>query len=261
MSVCLPDIPQGVDFKAKQLEFAGYIKDPVNNPMPVDVKQQRMNIYRELFFNNVSEFLSNNFPILKKILTEEQWFELGQDFFAHHSSQSPYFSKIPEEFLAYLHDERDGANDYPFMLELAHYEWVEMALSIAKESLPPLVKCPANLLQQHIKLSPLTWPLAYQYPVQKISPDFLPLTPPDQPSYLIVYRDWNDKVHFIQTTPVTFRLLQLLENKSSVLVSDCLQQIATEMSITDTSNLFKNGVDIVQNLMQKGILFIIKELS
>ncbi|MGZ5536335.1 MAG: HvfC/BufC family peptide modification chaperone, partial [Methylobacter sp.] len=81
-----------VDFKAKQLEFASYIRDPENNPPPADVQPERMAMYRELFFNNIDSFLSANFPVLRTILDERQWFELGQDFFAKHASQSPHFS-------------------------------------------------------------------------------------------------------------------------------------------------------------------------
>ena len=64
------------------------------------------------------------------------------------------------------------------MLELAHYEWVEMALSIAKEELVINNRGFDDLLNKNIRLSPLAWPLAYQYPVQKISPDYLPADAP-----------------------------------------------------------------------------------
>jgi len=124
-----------IDFKAKQLEFSAYIRDPLNNPKPADVKPQRMEVYRELFFNNIDSFLSSNFPVLRTILDDQQWFELSQDFFARHPCTTPYFSEIPEEFLEYLQDERQNKTDYPFLLELAHYEWVEMALSISQEVL------------------------------------------------------------------------------------------------------------------------------
>jgi hypothetical protein len=255
MGDCQLNSAQRVDFKAKQREFVAYIKDPFHNPIPVDVNPQRMDTYRSLMFNNVSGFLNSNFPVLKEILTTEQWFELAQDFFARHPCESPYFTDIPEEFIAYLQQERDREDDYPFMLELAHYEWVEMALSIAKETLPVFMQPLANLLQQPISLSPLAWSLAYQYPVQKISPDFLPLTPPKQASYLIVYRDWDDEVHFIQTTLVTFRLLELLQAKPEGLVENYLQQIATEMKVLDSDVLINQGLKIIQNLIQKGIVF------
>jgi uncharacterized protein len=46
----------GVDFRIKQAEFAAYIRDPENQRLPVDVKPQRMVMYRELFFNNINSF-------------------------------------------------------------------------------------------------------------------------------------------------------------------------------------------------------------
>lgn len=256
MSDCLPNAMKGVDFRAKQQEFSSYIKDPFNNPAPSDVKAERLDVYRELFFNNVSGFLSSNFPVLKAILSDEQWFELSQDFFAHHSSESPYFSEIPEEFLAYLQNERNNPDDYPFMLELAHYEWVEMALSIAKDHLPASIEYTENLLQQQLMLSPLAWPLAYQYPVQQISPDFLPTEAPEQATYLIVYRDGEDEVNFIQTTAITFRLLQILEEKPNILAIDCLQQIAKEMSHPEPDILINSGLEIIENLAIKHIVII-----
>ncbi|MCK4493865.1 MAG: putative DNA-binding domain-containing protein [Methylococcales bacterium] len=265
MNASLPKHTTGVAFKAKQLEFTAYIKDPFNHKIPEDVKPQRMEIYRELFFNNVVGFLDSNFPVLKALHTEAQWFALTYDFFAKHSSESPYFSDIPEEFISYLQNERHNPDDYPFMLELAHYEWIEMALFIAKETLPEMEKPEKpekpekseNLLFQAIQLSPLAVSLAYQYPVHEISPDFLPLDVPAQASYLIVYRNREDEVNFIQTTAVTHRLLQLVDEKSPV-VQACLQQIATEMTLSNSESLIKNGVEIIQDLIEKNILFIQK---
>ena len=66
-----------VDFKSKQDEFSAYIRDPENNPVPADVKEQRMAMYRELFFNNIEGFLSGNFPVLRAILDDQKWFALA----------------------------------------------------------------------------------------------------------------------------------------------------------------------------------------
>jgi hypothetical protein len=243
------------DFRAKQLEFAAYIRDPENNPSPADVKPQRMAMYRELFFNNIDSFLSANFPVLRAILNDRQWFELGQDFFAKHACQSPHFSEIPEEFLEYLQNERDGSKDFPFMLELAHYEWVEMALSIAKEAAPANQQ---NLDDWHnlcIRLSPLAWPLAYQYPVQKISPDFLPESAPEQATFLVVYRNPEDEVNFIEITPITYRLLQIIqEHEGGLLVVDCLKQVAEELQHPNPDMIIASGLQILRELAEKTVI-------
>lgn len=244
-----------VDFKAKQHEFAAYIRDPYNNPAPTDIKLQRIETYRELFFNNIEGFLSSNFPVLKTILNEQQWFELSQDFFAKHPCTTPYFSEIPEEFLDYLQTQRKNNTDYPFLLELAHYEWVEMALSISQEEIKANSEDFINHIdKQNISLSPLAWPLAYQFPVQQISPDFLPLTASEQPTFLLVYRNIIDEVSFIQIPAITFRLLQLLQESEAMSCQACLQQIADESAHPEPEIIIKSGLQIIKDLAEKNII-------
>jgi len=243
-----------VDFKAKQLEFAAYIRDPENNPVPADVKPQRMAMYRELFFNNIDSFLSANFPVLRAILNDRQWFELGQDFFARHVSLSPHFSEIPEEFLDYLQNERDSSADFPFMLELAHYEWVEMALSIAREVSPAKPQALDSLVNRRIRLSPLAWPLVYQYPVHKISPAFLPETAPEQATFLTVYRGPDDEVNFIEITPITYRLLQIIQEHEGMLTADCLKQVADESQHPNPEIIMAGGLQILKELAEKAVV-------
>jgi len=244
-----------VDFKSKQQEFSAYIRDPANNPKPADVDSQRMQTYRELFFNNIDSFLSSNFPVLRAILDDQQWFDLSQDFFAHHPCTTPYFSEIPEEFIDYLQNERKNDTDYRFLLELAHYEWVEMALSISQvQLLPNTESFINNIANQKITLSPLAWPLVYQFPVQHISPTFIPETIPDTPSYLLVYRAIDDEVHFIQIPPITFRLLQILQENERMDCDACLKQIAEESGHSEPEKIIQSGLAIIKELATKNII-------
>lgn len=244
-----------VDFKARQREFSAYIRDPVNNPAPSDVKQQRIETYRELFFNNIDSFLSSNFPVLRKILNDQQWFELVQDFYLKHVCTTPYFSEIPEEFINYLQNERENDSDYPFLLELAHYEWVEMALSIDQQEIDANGEgFVEGLFQQKIRLSPLAWPLVYAFPVQQISPAFLPESTPNQATYLLVYRDVADQVNFFQIPPITYRLLQILQENESLSCQLCLQQIAEESAHPEPEKMIESGLQILQDLAKKDII-------
>ncbi len=244
-----------VDFKAKQQEFSAYIRDPQNNPRPKDVKRKRMETYRDLIFNNIDSFLSSNFPVLRKLLDDKQWFDLSQDFFVKHPCTTPYFSEIPEEFLDYLQNERQNENDFPFLLELAHYEWVEMALSISQEEQKAnSEKFISNVAEEKISLSALAWPLVYQFPVQQISPSFIPETVPEQPSYLLVYRAVDDEVNFIQITPITYRLLQILQDNRTMRCLDCLSAIAKESAHPEPDKIIHSGLKIIKNLAEKNII-------
>jgi len=243
-----------IDFRIKQAEFAAYIRDPRLNPAPADINPLRMQIYHQLFFNNIDSSLSSNFPVLHKILDDEQWLELARDFFATHRCRTPYFSEIADEFLEYL-QQRNHTGDYPFLLELAHYEWVEMALSISNAvAKTGDSSFTANVLQLNLALSPLAWPLAYQYPVQRISPDFLPETPPDDPTYLVVYRDLNDTVHFMHCSPLTYGLLQILEENQPITGESCLQLLAKEIKNVELTILEPEGLKLLQDMAEKGII-------
>ena len=245
-----------VDFKAKQHEFTQYIRDPATNPAPADVKPERMAMYRELIFNNIESFLAGNFPVIRKILDDEQWLELVQDFFLKHACKTPYFSEIGEEFLDYLENQRTNPDDLPFLLELAHYEWVEMALSIAKEDINPHQQTIENLLHQTITLSPLAWPLLYQFPVQNIAPDYLPLIPPEQPTCLLAYRGTDDEVKFIEINAVTYRMLEIIQEHGQVRTEDCLKQLAEESQHPDPDIIVMGGLQILKDLVEKTVLSI-----
>lgn len=247
-----------VDFKAKQYEFTQYIRNPLQHPLPADVKPERMAMYRELIFNNIDGFLSGNFPVIRQIYSDDAWFALAQDFFVNHSAKTPYFAEIAEEFLYYLEHERQRPDDFPFLLELAHYEWVEMALSIATdEVLPNSTALPFNPAQR-IKLSPLAWPLVYRFPVQLISPEYLPLEAPEQPTCLVVYRDLSDEIKFSVINPITYRLLELLQTVESISVEDCLAQIAAENRQIDQEAILAGGQAILQDLISKNVVLSIR---
>ena len=140
------------------------------------------------------------------------------------------------------------------MQELAHYEWVEMALAIADIELPEVSSSDGISLQDGIMLSPLAWSLVYQYPVQMISPDYLPEIAPAEATYLIVYRDQHDQVHFIQSNPLTYRLLQLIEEAPGNSAESYLQQLAVEAPHLGLDTLIKFGLQILQEFADKSII-------
>ena len=131
-----PDRPA---FVRQQYAFAAHIRNPEKNPGPEGIEERRMKIYRELFYNNVEGFIANTYPVLRQITPDDCWHAMIRDYFAHHVAHTPLFPEMPREFLKYLeHERKPQPDDPPFMLELAHYEWVELALSLLDEKMPDL---------------------------------------------------------------------------------------------------------------------------
>jgi hypothetical protein len=242
-------------FQQTQYAFAAHIRDPDRHPAPAGMRPERMALYRELFFNNVASFISGGFPVLRSLLDESAWKELLGDFFARHRCTTPYFLGIPEEFLSYLRDERTGhPADPPFLLELAHYEWVELALGVAEEDAPPAAAAGSDWLQSPLRLSEVAWPLAYHYPVQRIGPAFQPAEPPPQPTYLAVYRDRADSVHFMELNAASYRLLQLIGENPAITGREVLGKLAGELASANPDAVAAFGRDVLIELEQRGII-------
>lgn len=243
-------------FIETELGFTAYVRDPDNAAMPSDVEPRRMAIYAELLFNNIAEQLSTNFPVLKAITEPSRWEAMVRDFMVRHRCSTPLFTEIGQEFLTFLRETRvDHPDDPPFMLELAHYEWVDLAVyiddvTVDREGVDPN----GDLLSGRPVVSPLAWPLAYQFDVQHISPDYLPDSAPEQPTYLVVYRDREDAVNFSEITPVTYRLLELLEADQSLSGEVAARQIADELQHPDPQVVVSGARELLERLREREII-------
>ncbi|VAW91426.1 FIG005107: hypothetical protein [hydrothermal vent metagenome] len=248
------------EFIRRQYEFAAHIRDPEKNPAPTDVEQRRMKIYNELFYNNVEGFMSNSFPVIHSILGETAWHELIRDYFSKHLSHTPLFPEMPREFLKYLENDRKQTESDPaFLLELAHYEWVELALGLLDlENDISKIDSDGELLDNIPIMSSLAWSLSYNFPVHNISPEFQPQHQPEQATYIVVYRDIHDKIVFMELNPVTARLLQLInetENSNNAKTGrELLEIIANEMNHPDSNVVINGGLQAMQELRSRKIL-------
>jgi hypothetical protein len=244
------------NLQSLQIAFAANIRDPENRTAPEGVEDRRMNVYRELFFNNIKKFLASNFPVLHQLYDEEAWGHLARDFFIEHRCHTPLFPELPKEFLRYLQDQRkERPGDPPFLLELAHYEWVELALSMDQNELDDtLANATGDLMQEIPVLSPLAWPLSYQYPVHQIRSGFEPEVPPEQATHILVYRDRTDKVKFIQLNDVSRLLLNLLQENNGLTGLELLTEIAKKINHPDPSVVIDNGEKLLQDFCSKDIL-------
>lgn len=239
-----------------QTAFAAHIRDPENQTAPADVEDRRMDIYRQLFFNNINKFLSNNFPVIRQLYQDDAWLQLVRDFYREHRCQTPLFPELPKEFLRYLQQQRmNRAGDPPYLLELAHYEWVELALSLDENELDQIrADREGDLMKEVPVLSPLAWPLSYRYPVHRIKPGFEIDSPPDQATHLLVYRNREDRIRFMQLNDVSRLLLHKLLEDKGMTGHQLLTDIASDINHPQTSAVLDKGARLLRELLDKDIL-------
>jgi hypothetical protein len=234
--------------------MAAYLRDPNKSPAPRGVEERRLKVYRELIYNNIEGFISGGFPVLRSLYSDLQWEELVRLFMDQHRCRSPYFLEISQEFIGFLMDEHSPRDCDPlFMTELAHYEWVELALDVSEESLPEASPV-SDLEHAHIGLSPLAWVLSYRFPVHEIGPGFRP-EQADQPTFLVVYRNREDRVKFMSFNGATARLLELLRDNAQCTLDTVIDQLATEINMP-AANVRPFALEQIASMLELSVLVV-----
>jgi len=250
--------PDAADFKQLQQQFADYIRNPEAASPPAGIEQRRLNVYSELFFNNVKGFLDTAFPVLKTLYSEPDWTTLARQFFSNYACHSPYFLQIAEQFVDFLQHYQPTATDPPFLAELAHYEWAELYIATltSDEQLSALTQTELSgdaLSSTRLQLSELAMLCAYQYPVQQICVDFQPAEP-TQPVFFLLYRNRDEEVKFVQLNQATLLLLNTLAEQPGLSFNGLIQLISPQLPGLTGQQLQQGALPLVQDLAGKGAI-------
>jgi uncharacterized protein len=187
----------------------------MRHPEPAS-SNPRIAVYQRLFINNVRTMLASAFPVAHALLGAELWRVLVAHFYAKHPAQTPRFTELAPEFIAFLttYLTQDAATlpiPAQALLELLHYEWIETELLLQPDT---VVNCAVD----EVVLSPYARVLAYQYAVHHISAAQLPAQAPAAPTYLVVWRNAELLVKFQVLSLAALQLLLSLQTPQSIAI-------------------------------------------
>ena len=242
--------PEAAD---SQQALAAFIRDPDCAPAPGGIEPRRLKIYADLFFNNVESLLSTAFPVMRRMLGDD-WPALVRDFIREHGARTPVFTELPRELLRYLETrESSGRGDLPWLRELAHYEWVELALQISEASPADVDHDPDGDLRNGIAvLSPLAWPLAYDWPVHRIAPGHVPADP--STALPLVPRERDGDVAFPELSPLAFHLLARIESNTVDDGATLLAGLAGDAGAPDAAAFIEAGLALLEDYRRAGVV-------
>lgn len=236
-----------------QYQFTAHIRDPENQPAPAHIEARRIAIYRDLVFNNINNTLMNAFPVIFAIVTEQEWLDMMRDFLIRHRCKTPLFTEMAAEFITYL--EHHAPDHYPFINELAQYEYIELALSIDQHEFESTQLADnVDVLTLPLRLSPLARLLIYRFAVQQICVDNQHSQPAATPVCLLVYRNVNDMVKFIEINPISARLLDLVDNGKTG--HQAAHFIVQEMQHNQIDIVINGARDLITDWIHRGIMLI-----
>ncbi|MFN2338542.1 MAG: DUF2063 domain-containing protein [Gammaproteobacteria bacterium] len=236
-----------------QARFAARIRDPRGQARPKGVPARRMRVYEELLFNNLEGFLLACYPVTRKLLGARAWRRLAKRFFAEHRCDSPLFRDIPRAFLAWMQANASQAvPDRPYLYELMHYEWLELAVAIDPvEDVADGVERDGDLLEDIPVLNPTTRLASYRYPVHEIRPRFRPAPAAGHDHHYLVYRDREHQVRFTTINALTLQLLLSLRNGNHT-GRETLLHMAGGLAPDQINHVLAMGQDMLLNLRKSG---------
>lgn len=160
---------------------------------------------------------------------------------------------------------KSSASDPPFLGELAHFEWMELELSIAKdESVEKSIETDGSLLDRPAVFAPTLQLLRYSYPVQCVVPGQngwrkwkawrrRPIELMTEATFMLGFRDQADEVRFIEINAATVRLFELLAG-NEMSGRQALLQLAAELKANDPETIIAFELNVMSELQKQGAI-------
>lgn len=240
------------NFQSLQQQFAAYIRDPNNAPLPPGCDAARMQHYHQLFFNNFDGVLATAFPRLSANLPADDWHELTLLFFQTEPQQSPYLGDVPARFAEFL----DAQTICPLtdgQMELAAYELACFELkSEQDQEIPPILPEPVAWEMVRPVLNPVSLFFESVFPVHDLAWD--PLSADHELTFLVLVRDSEGRVQTHSLSPASARLLVLLGERPELSVAQIVAILAAELDQSEAILLTHVTNQIEQWLAEEVVL-------
>jgi len=190
--------------------------------------------YRELARMSLIEPLETMFPVLKALLeTTDQWEACIQAFLDARVIRSGHYRDIAPAFLGWLAATGWGQGRWPFILELAHAELLEVLVARFPDTDPPKGLHDEPAVEDSLVLEAATQIVSYNHAVHRTT-EQAPI-PASSPTHLLAYRTADGPAKLLELTPATAVLLVKAQSRS-------LREAATDLNLTDlepTLNLLR----------------------
>ena len=148
----------------------------------------RLLVYRGLARNALEDPLPDCFPITHGLLEEAGLWDACMDaFLASRTIQSAYYRHVNPAFVAWLAESAWGLERWPFLLQLAHFEYIEVEILRWLDEPPAADLKPAPDADSRVVFEGATRNLAYAYRVHEATRD--DPEPAAGEAFLLGYRD------------------------------------------------------------------------
>lgn len=196
--------------------------------------------YRELARMSLIEPLETMFPVLKALLEgDDQWEACVQAFLEARVIRSGHYRDIAPSFLGWLASTGWGQDHWPFLLELAHVEILEVLVARFPDSEPPLGLRALPEPGDCLVLDGATQVVSYGHAVHRVS-EQAPV-PEARPTHLLAFRKADGEAQVMELTPATAALLVQAQSHPLASVAKALNIPDLTPALTLLRDLHRDG--------------------
>jgi hypothetical protein len=237
------------------------------------IESQRIALYQELMFNTVLETMQNIYPFTYQLISnngkdDATWNDLAEAYRRTHPNVSYKLLGAVEAFPQFIAGQAKWMKRYPFLNELALYEWLEvhvLNLPDAHSEIDLVGALPE--LSEFQSYKPV-WNEArvlqhFEFPIPDIiaalqaEPD-VPFSVAPQAVDVLIYRDPETlEARFFCLNGITSALIQISTTQPDGSYTQVLQQLKAATPVLQTMSLeviMTQAAQLFQNCLSIGLL-------
>lgn len=166
---------------------------------------ERILIYRELIQSSIFDLISRIYPYTLELIKKDKE-KLLPLYLEQFPPKSPILNKVAENFPLFIANQKQVIKKYPFIYELATYEWLELEVADREDSEDKPISNTLNPIHEICRfkynIPEIIELIKNNKPVNKISPK--------QTSILIYRNPKTLEVKFFQLSPASLGYIELL---------------------------------------------------
>jgi hypothetical protein len=243
------------EFIRLQRQFTRHLRSPQTVPAPAGHEARRLAIYTNAVFSNVEGLLAGNYPRIKGLMPADEWQEMVRDYVIRHRSEASAFIDVTREFLKYLESERVIDGRWPFLCELAHFDWLETCVGADERRLDfSGVSRDGDLMEGVPVANPIMQMVEYRFPVHAINAEYRPQQAPALMTQIAAFRDPQNLYGFLDLNAATAALLKSVINNKTDSGKALVERMADEMQDHDQQAIRAAGIQILERMHKRGVI-------
>ena len=243
-----------MDFFKPQSALATYCRSNGNEHLE-GFEAQRIKHYRRLIFNLIDDAIRSTFEKSFELLDNTDADFLIQHFIKNNNCQSPYFWKMPKEFLLFVEQYHQHFFDKYFLLHnLMQLEWykIELFMDADKNDFSTLTT-DGDLLTNKLVLNKDVAILHFHYPVHLKETNAI--SPADKQDYFCcMHRNTkDDEVYLMDISPLFVRWIEM-SHEENLSLNEFLNRISTEFNIEINDAIQTSVVNFFYDALKNNLL-------